>query len=173
MFAGYSVRSFVEESLARWDVFVTDAMVSERVNILDSYPFQNSMRVLLQMDADPITLAAYQSSVEEKAARLDPALIYLDPGDAEHSVRGIAEQRGPAWTDYAISVITECPYASSRGLRGMEGAVVMLRAYKHLLGEAVARWPFPKLVLAGCQGRWPACHAKIGGFLGLGNPRRA
>ena len=68
---------------------------------------------LLQMDADPVTLAAYQSSVQEKAAGLGPALIYLDPGDAESAVRAIAQQRGPAWTDYAIAVVTECPYASS------------------------------------------------------------
>ena len=61
LFAAYSVRSFVEESRARWSVFVAEAMGSDRVNVLDSYPFQNSVRVLLQMDADPITLAAYQS----------------------------------------------------------------------------------------------------------------
>jgi hypothetical protein len=48
MFAEYSVRSFVEESLARGSAFVTEAMGSERVTVLDSYPFQNSVRVLLQ-----------------------------------------------------------------------------------------------------------------------------
>jgi hypothetical protein len=167
MFAAYTVRSFVEESLARWRAFAAEAMGSERVNVLDSYPFQNSVRVLSQLDADPITLAAYQSSVQETAAKLSPVLIYLDPGDAERSVRSIAEQRGPAWTDYAIAVITECPYASSRGLRGMDGAVAILRAYKHLLDESVARFPFPELVLADCHRCWPACHAKICGFLGL------
>jgi hypothetical protein len=167
MFAAYTVRSFVEESLARWSAFAAEAMASERVNVLDSYPFQNSVRVLLQMDADPITLAAYQSSVQEKAARLRPVLIYLDSGDAERTVRAIAEQRGPAWTDYAIAVITECPYASSRGLREMDGAVAILRAYKHLLDDSVARFPFPKLVLADCHRRWQACHAKICGFFGL------
>jgi len=129
---------------------------------------------LLQMDADPVTLAAYQSSVQEKAAGLGPALIYLDPGDAESAVRAIAQQRGPAWTDYAIAVVTECPYAysecpsaSSRGLQGMDGAVAILRSYKHVLDESVARFPFSKLVLSACHSRWLDCHASIREFLGF------
>ena len=55
MFAAYTIGSFVEESLARWNAFVAEAIGSERVTILDSYPFQNSLRVLLQMDADAVT----------------------------------------------------------------------------------------------------------------------
>lgn len=167
LFEAYSVGSFIDESLARWNAFVAEALSSERVNILDSYPFQNSVRVLFQMDADPATLAIYQSRVEEKAAGLSPALLYLDPGDAEQTLRAIATQRGPTWTDYAIAVVTECPYASSRGLQGMNGAAVLLQAYKHLLDESVARFPFPRLVLSACHRRWQDCHAKLCEFLGL------
>jgi hypothetical protein len=152
---------------------VAEAMGSQRVNVLDSFPFQNSVRVLLQMDADPDTLTAYQSCVEETAARLDPVLnlIYLDPGDAERTVRAITEQRGPAWTDYMIAVATECPYASARGLQGMDGAVAIMRAYKQLLDESVARFPFPTLVLPDCHRRWQDCHARILGFLELRGAR--
>jgi hypothetical protein len=170
LFAAYTIGSFIEESLARWNAFVAEATGSERVNVLDSYPFQNSVRVLSQLDADPITLGAYQSRVEETVAGLDPVLIYLDPGDAERAVRAIAEQRGPAWTDYAIAVITECPYASSRNLQGMDGAVAIIRAYKQLLDESVARFPFPKLVLSDCHRGWPDCHAQLREFLGFERP---
>jgi hypothetical protein len=167
MFAAYSVRSFIEESLARWSAFVAGAMPSERVTVLDSYPFQKSVRVLLQMDADPAALAAYQACVQDKAAGLEPVLIYLDPGDAARMMRAIAERRGSAWTDYAISVITDCPYASTRGLNGTDGATAIMCSYKQLLDEAVARFPFPKLVLADCHRRWQACHAEICRFLRL------
>jgi len=167
LFAAYTVGSFVEESLARWSAFVGEAMPSARVNILDAYPFQNSLRVLLQMDADPVVLAGYQSRVEAAAAGLDPVLIYLDPGDVELAFRAIAEQRGRAWMDYAIAVVTDCPYASSRRLHGMDGAVAVLRTYKELLDESVARCPFPKLVLSIADSRWPDCHAAIREFLRL------
>jgi hypothetical protein len=172
MFATYSVGSFVEESLARWNAFAAGARDSERVTVLDSYPFQNSVRVLLQMDVALDTLAAYQARVEEAVAELAPLLIYLDPGDAERSFREIAQQRGPAWTDYAIAVITGCPYASARSLRGMDGAVTLLGAYKQLLDEFVERFAFPKLALTGCHRRWPECHAKIRDFLGVHVPDR-
>jgi hypothetical protein len=165
MFAAYTIDAFVEESLARWKTFVADAMRSERVTVLDSYPFQNSLRILLQMDTDPVTLAAYQSSVEETAASLDPVLIYLDAGDAELTLRAIAEQRGPAWTDYAIAVITACPYAYARRLCRMDGAVAIMRSYKDLVDELVARFRFPRLVLSGCQRHWHDCHARIREFL--------
>jgi hypothetical protein len=98
---------------------------------------------------------------------LNPVLIYLDPGDAEQTLRSIAEQRGPVWTDYAIAAITDCPYASARGLQGMDGAVAILRAYKHLLDESVGRFPFPKLVLSNCHRRSQDCQAKVREFLGF------
>jgi hypothetical protein len=94
-------------------------------------------------------------------------VIYLDPGDPERAMLEIAGQRGPAWTDYAIDVLTECPYASSRGLRGVSGAIAILRFYKQVLDEAVARSPFPTLVLSACYRRWQDCHAQIRGFLGF------
>jgi hypothetical protein len=167
MFARYDVRSFVAESLARWAAFAAEAAASERVDVLDGYPFQNSVRVLLQMDPDPATVATYETAVYEQAARLGPVLIYLDAGDPERAIRTIAEQRGAAWTEYATSVITQCPYANARSLEGMDGMVAILRAYKRLIDESVARLPFPRLVLTGCAGRWPACHASIRAFLGL------
>jgi len=167
LFATYTIGSFVEESLSRLKAFVKETLHSGRVFILDSYPFQNSLRILLQMEADPTTLARYQSSVEDASAILDPVLIYLDPGDAQQAFHAIAEQRGPVWTDYAIAVITDCPYASSRRLQGLDGALAILRSYKLALDESVARFRFPRLVLSDCNLRWPKCHAKIREFLRL------
>jgi len=49
----------------------------------------------------------------------------------------------------------------------MDGAVAILRSYKDLLDECVARFPFPKLVLLACHRCWLDCHAKIREFLGV------
>src|SRR5262245_20350008 len=38
MFAEYTVGSFVDESLARWSAFGAEAMGSDCVHVLDSYP---------------------------------------------------------------------------------------------------------------------------------------
>ena len=161
MFATYTVSSFVKESLERWSAFVAETRGSGIIHVLDSYPFQNSVRVLSQMNADSATIAAYQSRVEQKAAELRPVLIYFDAGDAERALRAIAEQRGPAWTDYMVAVVTECPYALARGLQGIDGAVAIMRAYKDLLDESVEQFSLPKLVLSDCHRRWPDCQARI------------
>src|SRR5262245_9954197 len=47
----------------------------------------------------------------------------------------------------------------------MDRAVAIMRAYKHLLDESVARFPFPKLVVSDYEGRWQDCYARILGFL--------
>jgi len=172
MFSTYTVGSFVEESLARWRAFAAEARHSTRTHVLDSYPFQNSVRVLLQMDADLATVAAYQSQVENEVTELDPVLIYLDPGDAERSLHEIAARRGPAWTAYAVSVITDCPYASARDLRGLDGAVTLLRSYKQLLDESVGRFSFPRLALTSCEHGWPECRSRIRDFLNIYLPTR-
>jgi len=167
MFATYTVSSFVKESLERWSAFVAETRGSGIIHVLDSYPFQNSVRVLSQMNADSATIAAYQSRVEQKAAELRPVLIYFDAGDAERALRAIAEQRGPAWTDYMVAVVTECPYALARGLQGIDGAVAIMRAYKDLLDESLEQFSLPKLVLSDCHRRWPDCQARILEFLEL------
>src|SRR5262245_7573264 len=95
MFAEYTIGSFVEESLIRWNAFVKETLYSEHVFILDSYPFQNSLRILLQMDADLVTLARYQTRVDEASADLDPVLIYFDPGDPESAFRASPNSADP------------------------------------------------------------------------------
>ena len=50
-FQRYRPASFIQESLLRWQAFVDDAMQTDAISVLDSYPFQNSIRILLQMDA--------------------------------------------------------------------------------------------------------------------------
>ena len=80
--------------------------------------------------------------------------------------------RGPAWTAYAVTVITDCPYASARDLRGLDGAVTLLRSYKQLLDESVGRFAVPKLALTSYHHGRPECRSKIRDFLGICLPDR-
>lgn len=170
MFETYSITSFIEESVSRWNVFVAEALLAARVNVLDSYPFQNSVRILYQMDVDPSTLASYQSQVYDKVAKLGPILIYLDPGDPTRAFREITRRRGPAWTDYFVTILTECPRGLAHGLHGVDGAIAALGSYKDLLDQSVAYFPFPRLVLTNCNRNWAICHARIREFLGWVQP---
>jgi hypothetical protein len=76
-FQQYRPASFIQESLQRWQAFVDDAMQTDAISVLDSYPFQNSIRILLQMDAALDDMRAYAAQVEALVMPLRPALIYL------------------------------------------------------------------------------------------------
>jgi hypothetical protein len=63
-FQRYTPESFVHESLQRWQAFVRTAVQAEAISVLDSYPFQNTVRVLLQLHASPDGMRAYAGHVE-------------------------------------------------------------------------------------------------------------
>jgi thymidylate kinase len=49
LFERYTIRAYMAESLSRWRQFVAKAREEQATSILDSYPYQNAARVLLQM----------------------------------------------------------------------------------------------------------------------------
>ena len=102
-FQRYTPASFVHESLQRWHAFVRVAVQTETISVLDSYPFQNTVRVLLQLHATPDCLQAYAGQVEALVLPLQPVLMYFHHRDllhAFHHLSTISTQRGTAWTDY-------------------------------------------------------------------------
>jgi thymidylate kinase len=64
-FRRYAPASFVQERLQRWQAFVRAALQAEAVGVLDSDPFQNTVRVLLPLKAPP-------TAYERMPAKLRP-----------------------------------------------------------------------------------------------------
>jgi thymidylate kinase len=168
LFARYTVEAYVAESLQRWQRFVALATPEHATSVVESYPYQNAVRVLLQMDASPDRIKQYVAEVEEIVQPLAPLLIYLDRTDSQQAIQATSQQRGEAWTSYAIELITDCPYARRRGLVGESGVMALVTAYETVVRELLAMSRLPRLTLTDCMGRWPECHQQISDFLGLG-----
>ena len=169
-FKRYTSEKYTHESLNRWQKYIHSAVKSSSITVLDSYPFQNSVRVLLQLDADPGSIQAYASQVETMVSPLQPVLIYFnhpDPSSALNQLSKIGAQRGQAWMDYAVALITHCPYCIARGLVGLEGAMTFMMAYKQMIDTLLGSSQVPRLVLENCGGNWDMCYQKIERFLGL------
>jgi hypothetical protein len=169
-FQRYTAVSFVQESLQRWHAFVRAAVQTAAINVLDSYPFQNTVRVLLQLNATPDCLQEYARQVEALVMPLQPVLIYFTHRDlthAFHHLSTISAQRGKAWTDYVVELVTHCPYAMARRLEGFSGALAVLRDYKLLTDALVRHSPLLRLVLEDSAGGWEGCYQQIEAFLGL------
>ena len=140
-FQRYTSASFVHESLQRWHAFVRTAVQTEAISVLDSYPFQSTVRVLLQLHTTPDCMQAYADHVEALVMPLRPVLIYFshrDLSQAFHHRSNISAQRGKAWTDYVVELSTHCPYARDQHLEGFSGALAVIRDYKQLTHCAVA-----------------------------------
>jgi hypothetical protein len=167
LFERYTIDAYVAESLERWHAFVTSVSGLDTTSVLDSYPYQNAARVLLQMDAPLSLIQAYIARVEAIARPLAPVLVYLRTQPTPEAVGAVARGRGEAWTAYAIQVITNCPYAHHRQLTGAPGAVALLAAYAAVLDKLLQQSTIPHLKLEGCGHNWDDCYAQLDAFLSL------
>jgi hypothetical protein len=167
LFRRYTVETYLAESLDRWRSFVTNSAEADTVHVLDSYPYQNAARVLLQLDAPTAVIQAYARDVETIAQPLEPVLIYLERGMTPEAIGTTADTRGEAWTAYAVEVITNCPYAQHRQLSGPTGALAMLGIYHALVQDLMRTSVLPRLVLERCSEDWATCHQRMAEFLGL------
>jgi hypothetical protein len=86
---------------------------------------------------------------------------------ALHHLSRISAQRGKAWTDYAVELVTRCPYARARHLEGFSGALAVLRDYKPLTDSLVRHARCPRIVLEDGAGGWERCYQQLEAFLGL------
>ncbi|MCU0501809.1 MAG: hypothetical protein MUC51_08595 [Anaerolineae bacterium] len=169
-FQQYRPASFIQESLERWQAFVDDATQADTISVLDSYPFQNSVRILLQMDAALDDMRAYAAQVEALVMPLRPVLIYLSHRDVAHSVQHFSEigaQRGAAWMDYVARLIAHCPYGAARHLEGTGGVLAFMGDYKQLTDALLRESRLPRIVLKDCAGEWNRCYRQIEAFLDL------
>jgi hypothetical protein len=169
-FLRYTAARFVHESLQRWHAFVRAALQAEAISVLDSYPFQNTVRVLLQLNATPACMQEYAGQVEALVMPLQPVLMYVNHRDlsqAFHHLSTISAQRGQAWTDYMVELVTHCPYARARHLAGFSGALAVLRDYKQVTDSLLRHSRVPRIVLEDCAGGWEGCYEQIEAFLGL------
>jgi hypothetical protein len=169
-FQHYTPASFIEESLEKWEAFVRMTLEADVLTVLDSYPFQNSVRILLQLNATLDQMRKYMESVEALTKPLQPLLVYLSHRDAAHVARqfsDISVQRGSLWTDYVVELITRCPYARIRHYAGFSGVLAFLSDYKALTDGLLCQSSWLRVVLVDCAGDWARCYGQIMDFLRL------
>ncbi len=76
LFSRYTVDAYMDESLKRWRSYVVGRESSDRIDILDSHPYQNMARVLLQLDATSDVICRHARDIEQIAQPLTPVLIF-------------------------------------------------------------------------------------------------
>jgi hypothetical protein len=167
-FQHYQPSSFANESLKRWKDFITKALQKETINVLDSFPFQNTIPILLQMDAGLDFMCEYASHVETLVLPLQPVLIYFNQPDISQAFKHIdqiSRQRGQEWTQYVINLVTNCPYGKVRRFEGYQGLLAFIRDYKQIMDTLLRQSSIPRIMLENCSENWDGCYREIANFL--------
>ena len=168
-FQRYTPASFVRESLEKWQGFVRAAVQTEALNVLNSYPFQNTVRVLcnrMHQWIHPRLCRPGRSLGHAPATRAhifwSPGQYFRDSSPERHDCA-----RGQAWRDYAMKLITHSSYAQARHLEGFEGVSAFIVDYKQGIDSLVSRSCLPRIVLEDGTESWEERYGKIESFLGL------
>lgn len=173
LFGRYRPENYIQESLDKWRSFVGVALKEESINVLDSYPFQNAVRVLLQLNTPTDRMRDYTFQVEELTASLRPVLIYFTHGDIPSMINHfnqIGEQRGQGWVDYVVDLVAHCPYAAARHLEGYDGLLTFIVDYKLLIDSLVNQSRLPRIILDNCTKDYAGCYRQAETFLDLSVP---
>jgi hypothetical protein len=161
--------SFVQERLQRWHACARGpAGRSDRRARQRSIPEHRPRAAATE--GLPDGRRAHVSRVDAPVMPLQPVLVYVDHRDLSHAchhLSHISAQRGQAWTDYVVELLTHCPYAMARHLEGFSGAVAVITDYTQVTGALLRQSRCPWIVLEDCAGGWEGCYQQIDAFLGL------
>jgi hypothetical protein len=152
---------FAQGSLQVWQAFVAQADQSETITVAEGILFQNTIRLLMQNGMERQPIVAYADAVEVAIGPLKPILIYLTQADVTQAAERICRVRGAEFQAYLVRALTENVYAQQRGLTGFEGAVAVLRDYRALCDNLVAKSRLPKLVIETSTGEWPIYYQRV------------
>lgn len=169
-FQSYTPASFIQESPEKWQAFVRAASQTQAVSVFDSYPFQNSVRILLQMNAAPDLIQSYAGQLEAVVMPLQPVQVFYSHRDMTDAVRHfghISAQRGQLWADYIAALVSRSSYAIARQLEGYSAVLAFVADYKQMTDWLLRQSRFPRIVLQDCSSDWDGCYQQIEAFLGL------
>jgi hypothetical protein len=158
---------FASESIETWRKFTQTTYRSDLIVIVEGMFFQNTPRLLMQQDMDLNQIKTYVEQVEAIVVNLNPVLLYFRQTDVPSSIKHICSLRGTQWQSYFVGALTENPYSTRRGLKGMAGAITFMETYNELCKDLFSRLAMKKKAIDNAGGNWKRCYEEITHFLEL------
>lgn len=161
------VEHFMEITLKLWNKFVERVLESDQVHIVESYIYQDTMRILFQNNFSEQEIINFAQKIYEIIRPLNPALIYFYQQNVKKSIDRIWAKRGERWKTWFIQADSQTPYAISRGLEGELAAYQLWSEYQKLADQLVNIYPFSKLIIENSVGEWQDYRRQMIDFLDL------
>jgi len=147
-----SAQSFADESLARWTHLCAER--SAEILVVESFPFQCALRVLIQMEASPRLIEDYWQAWTKLVSYRSPVLLFLQVADARAQFDHICKLRGPLWTSYIADAFERMPFCRNRGLKGWDAVDEFCHVYVDWMNRAIARRDLETVFLEGRPGSY-------------------
>ena len=143
-----------EACIAKWRAYVDSALAAERISVVDGQLFHGNLTSLFLLEADVDMIAAYCRAIVAVIKPLRPLLIYFHQDDIDSAIRVVSAERGEKWVDYQINWKLESPYATRRGLAGLDGLIALYRDYRALTDQLFADLDIPKISIENSRQEW-------------------
>jgi hypothetical protein len=155
------------DALAKWQSFVTTAVHSDEISIIESRLWQDTIFPLLMEDLDRSHILAFIQAITEMCRCLEPVLFYFFQPDYAHTLRRICTSRGPRIERLYITRAEQSVFGQRRGLQGFAGLVQFWEAVKEMAEQLFTALDIPKLAIENSAGQWHDYYGQICAFLGL------
>lgn len=161
------MEEFLEITPNIWRKFVKEAMQSDKVHIIESFIFQNTIRLLFQNNLEVNRIIHFAREIEDIIKPLNPAFIYFYQHDVEKSIRRIWNRRGENWKNWFIEFDSQTPFVKECILSGEEGVIKLWTDYQNFTNKLFNEYDMMKLSIENSAGDWKKYRESILNFLDL------
>lgn len=156
---------FYNKTLELWEEFVKKQTKSNKIAIIESTFFQNTIRILFSNLYTFEELSSYMLKVSEIIETLEPVLVYLHKEDIEASIREIWDIRGEDFKNYCIEYDGITLYAKKNKLEGDYKTIELWNSYQKITDKLYSQFEFKKILIESDNRNWEINHNKIYDFL--------
>jgi hypothetical protein len=149
-----------------WDAFGDKAAHDDNVYLFECVLVQNPLCALMaRFDQPAEVIESHLRRLAESVGPLNPALVYLDPGEPRDALERVAAERPAEWLESVIAYHCEQGHGLAHGLTGFDGYVEFMRRRREVELEILPRLGVPTLTVEVGAGDWAEHRARITTFL--------
>jgi hypothetical protein len=150
-----------------WDAFGDKAAHGGELYLLECVLLQNPLSALMaRFDEPRHVVEGHVRALAESVTPLNPALVYLDPGDPTAALERIAAERPEEWLESVIAYHCGQGHGLAHGLAGFDGYVEFMRRRREVELDLLPSLGVPTLHVEVGDGDWETHRSRITAFVG-------
>lgn len=149
-----------------WDAFGDRAAHGDELYLFECVVLQNPMCALMaRFDQSIDVIEAHVRQLTDSVAALNPAIVYLDPGEPTAALERVAAERPAEWLESVIAYHCGQGHGLAHDLTGFDGYVEFMRRRREKELELLPRLGALHVRVDVSAGDWEAGRDQITTFL--------